>query len=350
MSEIEDEIRRQLLEEREQARQSQTFPGSDPTPPQPPASLPPNGNFLPPPALPPVPPYNAAPPPHYPPHYPPQYPPQSTPPPSGPPPAAPQSPNRKGLLGGMGAIGVALAKFWGAIKALLVGLKFLTFGKFFLTAGSMLITVFLYSFAFGWPFAIGFVLLLLIHESGHAFATKRLGHTVNAMVFIPFMGAFVSRSQTRNITEAAHIAIMGPVAGTLGALFCAIVYSITGSSFWLALAWIGFFLNLLNLAPSPILDGGRIAMLFSPKLLLPGLIISLFFFWRNPMFWMFTLMGLPQIMTYWKGYPDMEYFKVQKQDRWTYGLAYAGLAVFLGVACWTTQTWLHEIVQLHRRF
>ena len=47
------------------------------------------------------------------------------------------------------------------------GLKYLKFGKLFATGGTMLLSVAVYAFIFGWRYAAGFVLLLLVHELGH---------------------------------------------------------------------------------------------------------------------------------------------------------------------------------------
>ena len=55
---------------------------------------------------------------------------------------------------------------------LLAGLKF---SKLFITVGTMALSVIVYSFVFGWAYALGFVLLLLVHELGHYVAARRSG-------------------------------------------------------------------------------------------------------------------------------------------------------------------------------
>ncbi|HZT41077.1 MAG TPA: hypothetical protein VFA07_02750 [Chthonomonadaceae bacterium] len=259
-------------------------------------------------------------------------------------PAAPSSPasaapKRKGLLGALGALGAMLAKFWGVVlgvlfklKALLVALKFLTFGKLLLTVGTMFLSMLAYSFAFGWAFAVGLVLLIFIHESGHALAARRLGHPVGIMVFVPFMGAFVTSRGGRNVVESAFVGIMGPVFGTLGGLACWALYFVTGHPVWLALAWFCFLMNLLNLTPAPPLDGGWLLPLFSPKLLLPCVGLLLFTFWQNPMVWALAIMSLPRLLHAWKYSGQSAYYKVTARERWEYGLAWGGLAAFLALA------------------
>lgn len=43
-------------------------------------------------------------------------------------------------------------------------------GKLLTTGGTMLLSIVLYAFIFGWVYAVGFVLLIFIHEMGHYIA------------------------------------------------------------------------------------------------------------------------------------------------------------------------------------
>lgn len=359
MSEIEAEIRRQLLEERDRALQGQVPPSFGAATGNPPALG--SGGFESPQA-PTGPSYHALSPPSFPssgPSYPPHYPSASYPPPypgqQAPPQALPpgssasaKSTQRKGLLGGLGALGLALAKFGGALKGLLVGLKFLTFGKYLITAGTMLASILVYSLLFGWRFAVGVVLLIFIHEAGHALAIKRLGHKVRAMVFVPFMGAFVQHDMASSPAETAQIAIMGPAAGMLAGLACGAVYGMTGSPLWLVLAFLSFYMNLFNLGAIPFLDGGRVAVLVPPKILLGGLLATLLFNYRFPVCWLLLMFALPQIASQWRLGTINPALRVSRQDQRTYTLAYLGLVLFLGFASLTTQDWLRAVVHLHR--
>jgi Zn-dependent protease len=56
----------------------------------------------------------------------------------------------------------------------------------------------------------------------------------------------------------ARVSLAGPVAGGVGALACLIVAVQTGSDLLKALAYMGFLLNLINLIPVGILDGGHV--------------------------------------------------------------------------------------------
>lgn len=248
-----------------------------------------------------------------------------------------QSPPRKGVAGVLVAIGAALAKWWAVIlsallkfKGILVAAKLLTAGKLLLTGGTMLLSMFLWSYRFGWPMAAGLVISIFIHECGHALASYKLGHKLGIMVFIPFCGAIVTGRGVKNVTEGAFLGIMGPVAGTLTAVACVGLFAPTHNVFWLVLATLGFMINLINLTPGRPLDGGWIVPLFSPKLLLPGIVLAVIVFHSNPVVWLMAIMSVPGTIYAWRHGHESPYFQATTRDRWTYGLAYLGLIVFLG--------------------
>jgi Zn-dependent protease len=122
---------------------------------------------------------------------------------------------------------------------------------------SIFIAVGLYALFWGWKFAIGFVLLILLHELGHFVEAKREGLNPKLPVFIPFLGAYV-RYTRGNPWQTARVAIAGPIVGGLASLVCYVIGKANGSDLLLALAYIGFLLNLINLIPIGILDGGAI--------------------------------------------------------------------------------------------
>src|ERR671925_372745 len=135
-------------------------------------------------------------------------------------PIHPGSGRRQGLLKRIGgaavAVGLALAKFGAKIKVLLVALPKL---KVLTTSGSMLVSIVAYQLIFGWPFAVGFVLLLLLHELGHVIQLRREGVEASAPMFIPFLGAVISaRSLGDDAAAEARVGLAGPVLGSIAAL------------------------------------------------------------------------------------------------------------------------------------
>ena len=145
------------------------------------------------------------------------------------------------MFGPIVAAAIALAKF----SFILV-----KFGSIFLAVG-------LYTLFFGWKFAVGFVLLILLHETGHYIEAKREGLNPKLPVFIPFLGAYVQYTRG-NPWQTARVALAGPILGGVAALVCYLIGRSQGSDLFLALGYTGFFLNLINLIPVGILDGGAI--------------------------------------------------------------------------------------------
>lgn len=176
-----------------------------------------------------------------------------------------------GLVGAIAALLLLLAKIGAPLLAILVKFKVLLvalkLGKIGLTFGSMLLSAGAYSALYGWKFGTGIVLLIFVHECGHVLGAKLRGVPTTGMMFIPFFGAYVTTKRVhRSAAENAFIAIMGPAVGGLGAALCIAGWASGGGAFWLALAQWGLLINLINLAPVPPLDGGHIVWpLFSKE-------------------------------------------------------------------------------------
>ena len=149
------------------------------------------------------------------------------------------------------------AKIWAPI-AVAVGIA-AKFGFAFAKFASIFIAVGGYALLWGWRFAVGFVLLILVHEMGHYLEARRRGLRPSLPVFIPFLGAYVAiRDSKLNPWQHAWIALAGPLVGSAGAAIVWAYGEASGSRFLQALGYTGFFLNLFNLIPIGFLDGGQI--------------------------------------------------------------------------------------------
>jgi len=245
-------------------------------------------------------------------------------------------PKKRSPLAGIGAAIIAvLAKF----KFLLVFLK---------TGGTMLVTMWVYGLIFGWKYAVGFVLLIFIHECGHLVVARMFGLKVGAPVFIPFMGAMIALKEApRDAWMEAWVGIGGPIFGTLGALLCLGIFFATGEPLFRALAYSGFLLNLFNLAPIPPLDGGRIVGAVSPWLWLVGVALLAGYLVLqaleivpgfNMLILLIVAVSIPRV---WRTLSNREvrdapYFALQPSQRWTIAVLYFGLAALLALGM--TQT------------
>lgn len=200
----------------------------------------------------------------------------------------------------------------------------------------MLLSVFAYAFVFGWWYALGFVVLLFIHEMGHFLAAKKRGLNVGLPTFIPFVGAWIQlKEQPMDAETEAFVGIAGPMLGSAAAFLCYMLARETGSALLMALAYAGFFLNLFNLIPLSPLDGGRIVSVISPKIWFLGvpILVGLFFWIPSPLLVLIAILALPQIWTVLTNRQalDSRYYQTTRAVRVEYAVQYLALAGFLAI-------------------
>jgi Zn-dependent protease len=247
---------------------------------------------------------------------------------------AERKPPWRRMGGALAAIGLLVVKLGAKLKALLLLLPKL---KLFTTSASMLVSVGAYALIWGWKFAVGFVLLLLVHEMGHVLQLRREGIPASAPMFIPFLGALVAMKELpKDAAAEARVGLAGPVLGSLGALVPLALYAPTGDELFKALAFVGFLLNLFNLLPVLPLDGGRAMAALSPAMWLVGygLLIAATFVFPNPIMVLILLFGGLETWRRWKARKDpeaREYHRVKPAIRWAIAGVYLGLAAALAV-------------------
>ena len=240
------------------------------------------------------------------------------------------------------------------MKALLALFGLLKLGKVFTTGGTMLLSVAAYAWIFGWWYAVGFVLMILVHEKGHDLAARRRGLDVGAPTFIPFVGAWIDlKDQPRNVETEAYVALAGPLVGSLGALVCYFLARHFDSALLLALAYAGLFLNLFNLIPLSPFDGGRITAVLSPRVWFVGapILIALFFVRPSPLLILMALLAAPQLRKAWQFDPqapeNAAYYATTPETRLTYAAYYLVLAAFLAVMSSEVHDMLASVRQAH---
>jgi Zn-dependent protease len=185
-------------------------------------------------------------------------------------------------LGPVGPIAVLLAKG----KAVLLALFKL---KFLLSFAAF---IGIYWAAWGMKFGIGFAVLILLHEMGHFLDIKRRGLPAEMPVFLPGLGAYVKwQALGVPLETRAAISLAGPLAGFLAAVACAALWWQTGNPLWAALARAGAVLNLLNLIPVWILDGGQAVQALSKmeRIVLLSASLALWFVLGQGMFFLVAL-------------------------------------------------------------
>jgi len=206
--------------------------------------------------------------------------------------------------------------------------------KLLLAFGSMLLSMALYALLLGWKFAVGLVLLIAVHESGHVIANRRRGIPASWPIFIPFLGAFVNLHRAPlNAEEEAYIGIAGPVFGLAATAVAALLGAVTGQPFWAALVSAGCLLHVFNLMPVLPLDGGRTVSFWRWLAWIPGGLGALIvlFYRPTPPHWQLdpvavilvalVIVSLASESRRHQGNYDM----IRPSARWVYTLAWAGL-------------------------
>ncbi|HXH83318.1 MAG TPA: site-2 protease family protein, partial [Candidatus Tectomicrobia bacterium] len=199
------------------------------------------------------------------------------------------------------------------------------------TVATMLLSVGAYALEWGLPFAVGFVLLIFVHEAAHAVALRQEGIPAGAPVFIPFVGAFVAmKGRPRDAAVEARVALAGPLVGSLAAWAVLAVGSALDHALLTALGRTGVLLNLFNLVPVSPLDGGRIAGVFTRPVWIAGYGVGVLalLVTRSPLLLVVMLVGLWTLVRRWRA-PDPAYHAVPPAQRRTMALAYAGLVIAL---------------------
>jgi Zn-dependent protease len=184
------------------------------------------------------------------------------------------------------------------------------------------------------PLVVGFVGIILVHEIGHAVAIRAKGLHAGVMVFIPFIGGAVTlKDQPRSAYDDAQIGLAGPIAGTFASLVFLQVYKWTGQPLYLAIAAAGFAVNLLNLLPIGMLDGGRISAAVTKWMWVfgGGVLIYKVIKQPNPLMLLILVLATFQVyLSIVREKDDKAFYDVTVAQRVFVAIAYFGLVIFLG--------------------
>jgi Zn-dependent protease len=252
-------------------------------------------------------------------------------------PAAPPPPPGGGRPHGHAARNAALGGGVATVIFLAGKLKFLGFlvGLFkFKTLATMALSIGLYATQWGLPFAVGFVLLVFIHESGHALVLWKERIPAGAPVFIPFVGAFITmKGRPRDAWIEAKVAFGGPLLGSLAAWAVLLAGGLRQDPLLAALGHVGVLINLFNLIPVSPLDGGRIAGAFSRTFWIVGYALGVvaLVLTRSPLLLLVMLVGLITLVQRWR-HPVPGYDNLPRARRLLAGLGYAALVTALAAS------------------
>jgi len=201
---------------------------------------------------------------------------------------------------GAAGIGPALLLLLSKGKLLLLGLTKIG------TLLSMIAFAGLYWALYGWPFAIGMVLSIYVHEMGHVIQLRNYGIGADAPMFIPGLGAFI-RLRRLNITpiQDSRVGLAGPIYGFGAALVALAVAYATGNKTWAAIAHFGAVINLFNLIPVWQLDGSRglASLTRNQRIVIPSAAAILWLATSEPILLLIAIAALLRLFTDLGGSP-----------------------------------------------
>jgi Zn-dependent protease len=248
------------------------------------------------------------------------------------------------------AFGVVMLR----LKEFVVGLAVNPFEGFGLTqfavaGGTMAVSIAAYATKYPLPLVIGFVTIVLVHEIGHAVVIRAKGLRAGMMVFIPFVGGAVTlKDQPRSAYDDAQIGLAGPIAGTLASLVFLQIFKWTDATAYLAIAAAGFALNLINLLPIGMLDGGRISAAVTKWMWVFGGGALVYKVIKQPNPLMLLILFLVAFQVYasiMREKDDKTFYEITGTQRAAIAVAYFALVVFLGHQTWMSVKRLTELAQ-----
>ena len=205
--------------------------------------------------------------------------------------------------------------------------------QYAIAGGSMIVTVVAYATQFRLGLVIGFVIVTLIHEIGHAIAIRMKGLRAGFMVFIPFIGGAVTlKDQPRSAYDDALIGLAGPIAGTLASLVSLQIFKWTDNPLYLLIAATGFILNLINLLPIGMLDGGRISAAVTKWMWVfgGGFLVYKVIRQPNPLLIAIAVLADFQVYASINREKDDKFYDATIAQRAGIAVAYFSLVIFLG--------------------
>ncbi|HEX8171552.1 MAG TPA: site-2 protease family protein [Thermoanaerobaculia bacterium] len=221
--------------------------------------------------------------------------------------------------------------------------------QYAVAGGSFVVTIAAYATQAPLAVVVGFVVITLIHEIGHAVAIRAKGLRAGFMVFIPFIGGAVTlKDQPRTAYDDALIGLAGPVAGTLASLVCLQLYKWLHDPLYLLIAMLGFALNLFNLLPIGMLDGGRISAAVTKWMWVIGgaAVVYKVVDQPNPLIVIIAVLAAFQVYaSIVREKTDKRFYEVTPAQRAAIATLYFALVIFLG-----HQTWMaYDRLELLRR-
>jgi ABC-type multidrug transport system fused ATPase/permease subunit len=110
------------------------------------------------------------------------------------------------------------------------------------------------------------ILVLFVHEIGHFSFMKIYQYKNVRMLFVPLMGAFVQgKKESYQEKQSFFVIMAGPIPGVLLGTILLYLGEVLNYNWMKELSILFLFINMINLLPLDMLDGGQMLKLFFNK-------------------------------------------------------------------------------------
>jgi Zn-dependent protease len=178
---------------------------------------------------------------------------------------------------------------------------------------------------------------LVIHELGHFAEARRYGLSVRLPFFIPFIGAATTmRNMPGDAATHAKIALAGPLCGMLAVAATCLAAGPTNAQGLVFFAQVGGLINLVNLAPMGILDGGTILAPISRWISVAGVVLAVllvaFLALTNefsPIVLVIAGFAVYGVVNRFRRHPTPHYRSVRRRAKLVLGLVWVAAGLYL---------------------
>lgn len=162
---------------------------------------------------------------------------------------------------------------------------------------------------------VALIISIYAHEYGHFFKAKELKYKPQTPRFIPFLGAYVKHEPLKSKKHLFEIAFAGPFYGGILGIVTFYLSLIFNSDFLHQIALFSLILNLSNLLPISILDGGKIAQSLSYTILQNILNVAIIILGFVVKKYLFVILGTVGILFYFITKNDDEYKLTEMKNK-----------------------------------
>ncbi|MEZ0226843.1 MAG: site-2 protease family protein [Alphaproteobacteria bacterium] len=191
---------------------------------------------------------------------------------------------------------------------------------------SVVVSFGLFTWLLDWKFSAALILVLFVHECGHAVAMRIFGYKDMSMFFVPFAGAVVTGNvKSISVWKQAIVLLAGPVPGLLFGLWVMMdINAYPPGGFMYMLGLNAAVLNLFNLLPLSFLDGGKLLeialfsrwpyAIFAFSFLSTLGMLALIFLWKSYNLWIVALVMGASSLLLWRTARVRREWEAQGED------------------------------------